>query len=488
MDFLDPKKRRAHQLRLLIGYGLMAVAILTATLLLVYATSGIGYNRERGEIVQNGLVFVDAHPEKANIFINGEARGETDGRFILEEGPYSLELRRNGYATWKHDFELAGKSVKRFIYPFLYPEQVKSKDIEVFTAAPDMVSQSPDRKWIAMHKVGQLESITVIDTTTNDNTPITVTVPKGVFKAVAGEHVVSAVEWSTDNRHLLLKHSFVGGVEYIVFDRENPSASQNISTKIGVPIDTITLRDKKHDQYYVVSGAAKILYMADLKGKITEVASAVEAFFPYGEDMLLYVTPSGAASGQVTVMLKKGNDTYRLRSLPVSKTYLLTTAQFDGRQLVAVGDSTDSKLYVYENVISSLKKPNTLPPIKALLKVAKEAQYVSFSTNARFVMMQGGSTVAVYDAEENTQHRYDTGLALSATEKAYWMDGHRLSLVSGDKLVLFDFDNKNRREFIAAAPGYRPMFDKDYEALFTVSPASSVAGKQGIVRTELLVK
>src|SRR3990167_6869978 len=64
MDFLDPRKRRAHHIRLMIGYGLMAVAIVLTATILVYWAYGYGFNTKTGGVVENGLLFVDSahHP------------------------------------------------------------------------------------------------------------------------------------------------------------------------------------------------------------------------------------------------------------------------------------------------------------------------------------------------------------------------------------------------------------------------------------------
>src|SRR4051812_44689192 len=113
MDFLDPKKKRSNRTKLFIGYGLVAIVIYLATYFLVLATGGYGFDKDRHTIIQNGLVFVSAHPESATMFVNGTDRGGTDGRLVLEEGTYTLELKRSGYRDWKREFALEGGSVER---------------------------------------------------------------------------------------------------------------------------------------------------------------------------------------------------------------------------------------------------------------------------------------------------------------------------------------------------------------------------------------
>src|SRR5437868_1052460 len=101
MDFLDPKKKRAHIIRLYVGYFLMAIALGIGTLILMFELFGYDVNHKTGGVIQNGLVFVDAHPESAQIIVNGKPEGQTDARLTLPAGQYSFELKRDGYRNWK---------------------------------------------------------------------------------------------------------------------------------------------------------------------------------------------------------------------------------------------------------------------------------------------------------------------------------------------------------------------------------------------------
>ena len=95
MDFLDPKKRRAYNIRLMIGYALLSTAIILGTVILVYAVYGYGINTKTGQIIQNGLLFVDSNPSGATISISGSSQtSTTSARLILPAGNYTLTLSK----------------------------------------------------------------------------------------------------------------------------------------------------------------------------------------------------------------------------------------------------------------------------------------------------------------------------------------------------------------------------------------------------------
>jgi hypothetical protein len=151
MDFLDPKKKRAHLIRLYVGYALIAVALLVSTLILVFTAYGYDVDRETGDIIRNGLLIVDARPDSADILINGADKGTTDNRLVLPAAQYSVELRSRGYKAWQHSVNLEGNSIEQLGYPFLFPEKLVTKPVHTFPAPVQMASESPDRRWLVTH-------------------------------------------------------------------------------------------------------------------------------------------------------------------------------------------------------------------------------------------------------------------------------------------------------------------------------------------------
>src|ERR1700733_10788849 len=134
MDFLDPRKSRESRIRLIVGYILIAIAILLGTIVLLFLA--YGYGIDRGKIIQNGLVFVSSHPGGANISLksmpNGtvEPNGITDSRLTLPAGSYTMQLQRSGYRTWERVISVVGDNVERFDYPFLFPTTLTTTTVQ----------------------------------------------------------------------------------------------------------------------------------------------------------------------------------------------------------------------------------------------------------------------------------------------------------------------------------------------------------------------
>ncbi len=495
MDFLDPKKQRSHEIRLLVGYVLIGLAILISTVILLYQAYGFGLDKD-GEVVQSGLVFVASQPNGAEIVINNKRyKDTTNSRMQLPEGEYQIAVRREGYREWQRKIDVKGGSVSRYDYPLLIPNTLTPAPVKNYTAAPAFITQSPDRRWVLVQQPGSFLSFDMYDIgdpqqvaakTTSFSIPST-----AVSTTQAGQSSWKLVEWSTDNRHVLFEHTYPEGTEYVLVDRSEPQNSLNLTKTLGLAAGQIlTLRDKKFDKYYVFDPTAKTVSAGSVQEAIvlTPVLTGVLAFKSYGADILLYATDTSAPAGKVLTMLRDGDVTYKIRELTVGAPYLLDLARYDSEWYVAVGASAENKAYIFKNPQTTRKmdKVKNLVPVHILRVTAPN--YLAFSSNTRFIMVENATSFAVYDAETDEGYTYATAQPLDpGVAHATWMDGHRISYVSGGKVVIFDYDNVNFQTLTAASAAYLPIFDRDYRNLYTL-PAPAANGQATFTATPLLTE
>lgn len=484
MDFLSPKKKRAQRMRLALGYSLMAIALTVSTLILVFAANGFDIDRKTGQIIQNGLIIVDSKPVSADIFIDGQHNGRTSERLVLPAGSYNLELRQNGYRNWQHTVQLEGTSIEQIVYPFLFPENLATRAVADFKNQKLSVSQSPDRRWLLI-PLEETAKFQLYDLNNETNQATNLELPRDVYTAATGAHVFTVTEWSTDNAHVLLKHTWNKGSEYIMLDRGRLLNSFNV-TKLFPDIDVVeaSLRDKNPNQFYFLDSKHTLRRANRGDAGADTIATNVADFKPYQSNVVIYADrPTDKKDKVAQIRVWDNERDNLLREVPTSATYFLDIANFNGSDFLVAGGAQDGRAYIYQNSLDDFKA-SRLPQATRVLIVNK-AQHVSFSANARFIALQGGSSFAVYDAETARQHSYNTGLKLSATQPATWMDGHRLVVINDNKANVFDFDGTNRVVLTDSSPNLMPAFDPDYEVLFTLSQSSK---KIELLRTELRVK
>lgn len=467
MDYLDRKKETRHSIILFIGYICIAIAIALTAIVLLYQAYGFGVTR-KGDVTQNGLLFFSSQPNPANISINGKlSKYSTNTRMAILSGVYKFELTREGYRNWERLIEVEGGAVQHFDYPFLVPNELTDKKIKAYTETPVFSTQSPDRRWLVVQQPGSTTSFEVFDLKNPTKLPVEITLPETVLSKATtqGYEIVS---WASDNDHFLLKRNFDGKSEYIITSRTAVDESRNLNNTLGVNPSKLTLLDKKFDKYYALTNGT--LQRASLSDpSLITVKEQVRAYQTYGDDMVLYATDLDAPANKTNIRLAVGSkEVYDIRSLPMSPDYLLDLTRYSDTLYVAAAATNQQKTYVYEDPIGQIKEqPKQLPAPIQVLRVT-EPNYLSFSTSAQFVMVQNRDHYGVYDIENERGYNYvaPEPMDLPATH-ATWMDGNRLTYVSGGRTLIFDYDHNNPQFLLPASSRYLPAFSPDYKFVYT---------------------
>jgi hypothetical protein len=477
MDFLDPRKRQAHKIRLFIGYSLTAIAIGLASVVLYYAATGISINTKTGEIVQNGLLFVDSHPGGADISLNNKAiNSTTAARLVLPSGSYDLTLKRAGYRDWSRKFVLEQSSVARYVYPFLFPTKPFTAALKSYPATPAVFSQSPDRHWLLVEQPSSDPANVVFDEYDTGNfiqPPLALTLPAELLtNAGQAGGVLSVVEWSSDNVHLLLQHDFAGGTEFIIFNRSDPTASVNLNKLFNTNPSAVVMRNKKADQFYFYDQKAQTLSLATGGNATVEppIIQHVLAFKTYGTNIISYITANGMPTGKVQARFWDGNKTYPLGILSAGPTYLLDIAQFQSHTYYITGSNTTDRTLIYRDPLNGIQDPSIGRAVSLFALNNPGSNKVSFSANARFVAVQSGNNFATYDFEQKEGYQYTLKSQLAGP--LLWMDGHRLIGADGGSVFVIDYDGTNQQAVTATVTPMGGFFSRDYNQMFTLAPVA----------------
>lgn len=487
MDFLDPQKQRAHRIRLFIGYGLMSILIIMITTFLVYFSYGYNVSRD-GQLGQSGLLFMASQPGGARIYVDDKQVGTTGARLVVPFGERTVRISRDGYHDWVRQVDVQGGSVDYFTYPFLVPRELAVENLKAYEQSIGLVTQSPDQRWLLTQR-SDTDTFDIADLSSDIETVMeteALVVPANLLTDGTGVSWTLA-EWSSDNRRVLLKRTFTStdGAqthEYVLIDREDPVSSRNMTRTLSLGSSaTLSLRDKKYDKYYIHQTDTQQVLTASLDVPAPVVTlQQVLVFAPHGADRVLYITPNATNAERVDVLLSEGDAAYTLRTIARADSYLLNIAKYDDAWIVVFGSTAEGKTYLYKNPVAAMSRNNDQRPSPSFIFTLADATTATFSANTRFMALQNGKDVHIYDAEESESYRYSWARELDAPQKAaVWMDGHRLSYVSGGKQYIVDYDNINERELSAASSIFLPVFRRDYQYVFNIAspevgPANSL--------------
>lgn len=493
MDFLDPTRKKAHRRRLLAGYLLVAVAVAMGTLILLFSAYGWDVNRKTGDVIQNGTVFVDSQPGGSLITLNGEEqRNRTASRLVMPGSrQYTIKLSQDGYRDWERTFSLEGGKIERIVYPVQLPNKLKTVETQLYATAPELASQSPDRRWLLVQQPAQTYVFDLFDLNNPTAAASTIIIPRSILTEADKPATVRIVEWANDNRRVIIERTHDGKLEFLMIDINAIASSVNINTTLTVAPTSVTLRDKKADQLYIFDAIGGILRVGDLKNRTVSgaILTNVLAYKSYGTDIIMYATRVGAADGKMNVRIRENDKaTYLLKSIPVSTIYMLDVAESDGTPYYVIGSAVNDATFVYRDPLPTLKGQNRSSLLVSAVLRLTAPKFVQFSANMQFISVQSGNKLVVYDTVGDRQFKLSLKHDILETTKLKWMDGFRFSFADIEQGYMIDFDGSNEQPVVPTLATAELYYAPNYETVFALSASPTVSGRFALTQSSLINK
>lgn len=457
----------------------MTILIAVSTVVLLYAAFGYGVNKD-GEVYQNSTVFLASEPSGANVNIKNASTGvvksvTTNDRLILPQGDYTVNFTKSGYRPWIKSVELRGGQITRLDYPFLFPKRITSKDIASYSAKPGLVTTSPDRSKQLIQKPNSFLQFDLFDNNSLSSSPVVLEFSDKLFSGLVSSSKMKLVEWSNDNRHVLISYKSRSGNKFVLIDTKSPEDSININRKYTKNFISVRLRDKSPDNLYLLSSDGTLQTGSLKNATLQKVLSNVGQFQPYKNDLILFINNKDIQKKTKSIKAQlwdSGKGLITVKELPQSKKYFIDLADYDGDLYVAVGASSGKdEMYVFRDPFSSAEQKGNPAYFARTLRL-EDIQQLSFSINARFICTQSGSSFDIYDAEDDRQYKFSLDKNYAEITSHKWMDGHRLIVNSIGNVVEFDFDGTNVNELTKSINNEATSFNGDYSAMSAIAPTT----------------
>jgi len=447
MEFLTTKQKRDKSRRLFLGYGLFGILILLATYIMVSTALGYEVFRTKGEVVQNGLLFIDSRPDAAIITINGNRESQnTNAKLSLPEGRYDIVLQKDGFRDWARSINLSGGSVKFLTYPRLLPVSLEGLSSTSYIGKEMQSQQSRDKRWLVMHSVAEPSIFRIHDLDRPTADILTLSLPQTAGELIAATSV-TIVEWAGDNVHFLVRVDSPGATKLFVLNRDKPGEVNDATTIFGFS-GTLkaTFWDGKWDELAVVDSSG-IIRLASIKDKsvsaVPLIAEQVLDFYPLSEKRAIYTTSAGDSG--ISVRVLEGGKTYQIISLPKSDEKLLVKGGgFNRNDFLILSGGGLEKALLYRNLVDSIKQ-STTGRVTPFVTMPIDGEAIDFSRSNRFAFVASDAESAVYDIEQKELFRYQTPVTNSV--QIGWFDDVRLyaRTVEGT-LYVYDYNGENMYE------------------------------------------
>jgi len=489
MDFLDPKRKRAHRRRLFVGYVLMAIAISMGTLILLFTAYGYDVDRKTGEVIRNGTFYMASKPSGAKIDVDGKRQSsDTSTRLDLPGGKqYNLVLSKDGYKKWIRLVALESGTIEHVIYPILIPETIKQTELQLYASAPALASQSKDFKKLLVQQPGQQSVFDLYDLQNPTSSSKVLAIPNSAITSPNMNGTMEVVEWSSDSKHVMLKRTYDNKVDYILLDTEDAAKSKNVNATFSVTPTKVQMIDGKTDSLYIQQADGS-LRRAVLDGSVLSepVLSGVITFDSIGKDIILYATPSSAPENSVSFRIRTNDElTYLLKTVPVSTSYTAAIEEYDNTPYFVVGGNAVDAVFVYRNPIDAVKGQKNTPVLVNAVMRGKNVSSVAFAPKAhRYISAQSEQGMVVYDIENDRQFTFKpvAGAQLS------WMSEYQFSYNDQNSLFMIDFDGSNAQKLADVNSGMIGYLAPNFERAFSLSPSPTVSGRSTLLQSDLIVR
>ena len=431
MDEQEKIERRAH-VRLIVTEVLMFLSVIALVGFLTLVVMGYSFNlREiggEGEVIErSGLVQVSSLPTGATIFVDGEAPllFSTNASRTLIAEEHEIGLSKDGFLGWKKTVKVTEGMIYRLNYPRLFKEEREKEEVLTLSAAPKLVSVSPNNERMLVEQAGALYIIYL-----NEGKPEMKAVGTvGTDGNVVIFTTLQGAEWSGNSEKVLLK---VNGEWAVIGVRD-----KSLVSLAGVGAKEVKFESEAGDRLLVLNEKKELREFNVRDGKLSEVlVSGVEQFDNDG-DRVVFLSEDGS----LRAYRAGERETYEVMA-EVSGAVKFATMRYFQESYVAVVKGGEFKVY---------RKTGWPTADGEMEKVFEEE--VGFKVTS--VKKRGkGMVFELLGSSEEGEARNEVfdmeAMALTAVDvkDSGWVDEYlRYRLVSG-KLSVFDYDGLNERVLV----------------------------------------
>lgn len=290
-----------------------AIFIIGGTLLAIQVAKG---NRPTlsGNLRETGLLVVNSFPTGAQVYIDGRLTSATDDTLNLDPGNYEVEIRKEGYTSWKKTLQIEKELVTQ-TNAVLFPG-VPSLSPLTFTGIQN-VSPAPDGQkliyYTASASAAQKNGLYLVDLTDNP-----LSLQRGsrqvVVDTTAMDLTTADIIWSPDSSEFLLsdnRQTFLIDITKV----------NNISQLRDVSLQRRTILSSWEEEMYLRERQILSKFPPEIIAMAT--TSAVNVYFSPDQEKLLYTaTASLTLSESILPALPASNSQPEERDLQPGNIYI----------------------------------------------------------------------------------------------------------------------------------------------------------------------
>ncbi len=312
----------------------LVVGILLACIAVVLIALARGYRFSPSDksLSPTGILVANSNPDGAMILINGKLEGATDQNIVLKPGTYDVEIKKDGFTSWKRNVRIKGELVVQ-ANALLFPQNPTLSPITSLGVVRAFASISGDRIIIISDEGDpEKDGLYLLENTRNPITrinPLSKIALKSVFtqEPATFDFSKTEIEFSPDEKQILVT-TYVS-IETAKSNGVSVSKSAHYlldaTSTTESPLDVTASIDAVKSAWEEEKALLNVKSFKGFKKPFAEVAMKafdVIAFSP-DDNRILYVASQSATIPQVIKpALVSPNQTPETRSIEQGNIYV----------------------------------------------------------------------------------------------------------------------------------------------------------------------
>ncbi len=480
---IDFSSKRAKLAIRFFTYGVMTVASVVLTALLVFVA--LGYRLDRNfSFSQGGLVQFRSFPQNAEVSLDGKKQGyRTPNKANVQAGQHTVEMTLDGYRPWSKTADLAAGQLLWLNYARFIPNSITTTTIKEYPVVVNSMA-SPDHHWFLLQMATDSPNFVLVDFSDDKNPKYTpIQLPDGLFTKKDNKFgTFQIMEWDLQSKFVLIKHQNGDATEFARFDRSKPADAINLSRQFSLNI--LEAHFSGNNANVIFTKTDDVLRRLDVGGPTASGAlvTGLRTFTIYGEDTVAFTSVQEQTTGDPTTQQQvigvyQHGKIVPVRTARVNQQVIFAYNEYDNHDYFAIGASDSSKVDVIRNasVTGAAKEASVFTQFD----LGQPLQWLSFSNNGRMLVAQNGKTFATYDIETAKAYNSKLDIAANVDHQLKWLDDYYLWTDAGNTLRIFEFDGTNQSEITTLSAGYGVMLSANGRQLLSI-------GKNDATKTSLL--
>ena len=335
--------------------GIIFVAILIAVIAIA---RGYRFSTKEKTLSPTGILVASSFPDGSMILVNGELKGATNSNIILTPGNYDVEIKRDGYSSWKKNLKIKGELVIK-ADALLFPQNPTLSPVTSLGVSRAVSSVSGDKIVIFSEtNNAEKDGIYLFENVRNPITrinPLKPLILKSSFPQDSSQLKLasSSVEFSPNEDQMLL-------TTYAQVTTPSQAKSPAIShiylldtgSLTGTPFDVTNSVESIRSAWAIEQAALSKKALAGLKKPLPTLAAQsfnILSFSPDERKILYTASQSATLPTIIKPPLIASNQTPEERTIKPGSIYIYDTEEDKNFKLFDV-----SEFQSLENAMSSL--------------------------------------------------------------------------------------------------------------------------------------